>query len=150
MKKFVWCLVIVLIISLLIPSATFAQKKSPTTAVVLSALLPGAGQFYTQQSNKGLLMTGTYLGAMGLVIGYGPWTWEKKESSPYAEGLSYEGTSSTTKAIWYGSVAVAGGVWIWSMIDAGSSAKKINQGLSFEPMLKEGQAGLMMTMRFDL
>lgn len=152
MRRLSWCLLMVLFAYLLVPSIVLAQskKKSATTAVLMSALLPGAGQFYTRQPNKGLLMAGTYLGTMGLVIAYGPWTWEEEKKDEFfgelAEGT---GTSGTTKAIWYGSVAVAGGVWLWSVIDASSSAKKFNQSLSFEPIFQKGQVGVSLTMAFD-
>ena len=128
------------------PDAARAGKKSPVAATLMSAVLPGAGQFYNGQSGKGWLMAGTYLSTMSLVIAYGPSTWEEKKSSddPFADLAP--GTSGTTKAIWYGSVGVAGLVWIWSVIDAPKAAKKINkENYSLLPYFKGDMAGIQLS-----
>jgi TM2 domain-containing membrane protein YozV len=125
-----------------------AQKKSPATAALMSTALPGLGQFYTKQPKKGLLLMSTYAGCMGLVIAYGPWTWEEeKKGDPFFSDLAEgTGTSGTTKAIWYGSAVVAGGVLIYAVIDAAKAAKKINAGqFGIAPYFKNDAIGAQVT-----
>ena len=126
-----------------------ARKKSPGIAAAMSIVMPGAGHFYTQQSGKGLALAGTYLGAMGMVVAYGPWTWEEEKTDPlFPELAEGTGTSGTTKAIWYGSAALAGGVLIYSVIDAASAAKRINEGkLGLAPYFRNGSTGIQLTLR---
>jgi hypothetical protein len=143
-------LMLALVVSL--SNVSFAQKKSPAAAALMSAVLPGAGQFYTQQSGKGWLMAGTYLGAMSMVVAYGPWTWEKKQTGggEFFEDLD-TGTSGTTKAIWYGSATLAGGGWLWSVIDAPHQAKKLNEGqASIMPFYSDGICGVKLSLRTGL
>jgi TM2 domain-containing membrane protein YozV len=125
-----------------------AQKKSPAAAAAMSVILPGAGHFYTKEPGKGLVLAGTYVGAMGIVVAYGPWTWEEeKTDSQFSDLAEGTGTSGTTKTIWYGSAAVAGIVWLYSVIDAPRSAKKFNEGkLGLAPYLKDGATGMQLTL----
>jgi hypothetical protein len=128
-------------------STASAGSKSPAVAGLMSVILPGAGHLYTQQTTKGLTLMGTYAGAAALVFAYGPWTWEKPSSGDFAEFNT--GTSTTTKIIWYGAVATAGGVLIYSVIDAIGTAKKLNSGkLSIMPDWFQDSPGLKITLAF--
>ena len=123
-----------------------AEHKSPATAGLLSFVLPGTGQFYTHQPQKGWVMLGTYGAALGFVVAYGPWTWEKASSGEFADLNS--GTSSTTKMIWYGSAAVAGGVLVYSVVDAIGAAKKLNSGkISLVPYTAGGTRGFCIRLK---
>jgi TM2 domain-containing membrane protein YozV len=126
------------------------SRKSPGGAALMSFVLPGLGQFYTKQPGKGLLLMGTYAGCMGLVIAYGPWTWEEeKKGDPFFSDLA-EGTatSGTTKAIWYGSAAVAGGVLIYAVIDAAKAARKYNEKqFGILPYFKGDAVGVQLSFR---
>jgi hypothetical protein len=145
MKRVVTIIVMLALVATL-SNVSFAQHKSPAGAAIMSAILPGAGQFYTHQSGKGWLMAGTYLGAMGLVVAYGPSTWEEKKTGEFGDLTT--GTSGTTKAIWYGSAALAGGVWLWSVIDAPRAAKRINEGrVSIAPFYSDGVYGVRLSLK---
>jgi hypothetical protein len=146
MKSFIVTLVVIAIIVVASTREVFAQHKSPAAAGLMSFVLPGTGQFYTHQQQKGLVLLGTYAGAMGLVFAYGPWTWEKASTGEFAD--LNPGTSSTTKMIWYGSAAVAGGVLIYAVVDAVGAAKKLNSGqISLVPYSTGGTRGLRMSLR---
>jgi TM2 domain-containing membrane protein YozV len=133
------------IVSASTPKAS-AQHKSPAAAGLMSLVLPGTGQFYTHQQPKGWVLLGTYGAALGLVVAYGPWTWEKASSGEFAD--LNPGTSSTTKMIWYGSAAVAGGVLIYSVADAIGAANKLNSGkLSLVPYTTGGARGLCIRLK---
>ena len=139
----------VLFLAVCFLSSNAQAEKSPVLAGVMSGVLPGAGQFYTGHPMKGLTMGTLYLGTMGLVVAYGPWTWEEKKTGFFGD-LS-EGTSSTTKAIWYGSVAVAGCTWLWSVIDAPIAAGKYNrENFSVYPVFKKGYAGINLNLKVNL
>lgn len=77
-------------------------KKEPFLALILSLIVPGVGQFYNGDMNKGFIMLGAAVACMvlnftiiGMILG------------------------------------IPGGiaVWIWSMYDAYKSAQKINTEL---------------------
>jgi hypothetical protein len=146
MKSFIVTLTLVAIILVAGSREVFAQHKSPAAAGLMSLVLPGTGQFYTHQQQKGLVLLGAYAGAMGLVFAYGPWTWEKPSTGEFAEFNT--GTPSTTKIIWYGSVAVAGGTLIYAVVDAVGAAKKLNSGqISLVPYSTDGTRGLRLSLR---
>lgn len=46
-----------------VPEGSFSTKKSPAKALLLSAVLPGAGEFYTGSIIKGILFLGLEVGA---------------------------------------------------------------------------------------
>ena len=153
-KSFVF--IIIFTSLLLISSNSFAQlkAKSTGTATALSIILPGAGHMYAGENNTGLTMMGIYAGSIGLVIAYGPWTWEEeKEGDPFfsdlAEGTS---TSTSTKVIWYASAVVAAVTWIYAVADAGPAVKRYNKrfNLSLLPSFKNGNRGvnLLATIHF--
>jgi TM2 domain-containing membrane protein YozV len=153
MKRIVTIMIILALVAGL-SNISFAQRKSPAGAALMSAVLPGAGQFYTHQSAKGWLMAGAYISTMSLVVAYGPWTWEEKKTSggEFFNDLSEgTGTSGTTKAIWYGSAALAGTVWLWSVIDAPKAAKRLNGGKAFiTPYYQDGVCGLRLILKSGL
>jgi len=146
MKSFIVTLLLAAVLLATSTREVYAEHKSPAAAGLMSFVLPGAGQLYTHQQQKGLTLLGTYAGAMGLVFAYGPWTWEKASTGQFAD--LNPGTPSTTKIIWYGSAAVAGGVLIYAVVDAVGAAKKLNSGaLSLVPYSTGGTRGLRMSLR---
>jgi hypothetical protein len=146
MKSLIVALILATIILSITTREACAEHKSPAVAGLMSFVLPGTGQFYTHQQQKGYVLLGTYAGAMGLVFAYGPWTWEKASTSGFSD--LNPGTSSTTKMIWYGSVAVAGGVLVYAVADAIGAARKLNSGqISFVPYSTGGTSGLRICLR---
>ena len=93
-------------------NGTGAQVKNPTAAWALSFFIPGAGQIYNEQVGKGIAMLLAYPVVVGVGIGLA-------EATDGVSGLV--------------GLAAGLGVWIWSQIDAYSTAKRINaQGFAFD------------------
>jgi len=146
MKSFIVTLLLVAVLLATSAREAIAEHKSPAAAGLLSSVLPGAGQLYTHQQQKGWVLLGTYAAAAGLTFAYGPWTWEKPSTGEFADLNS--GTSSTTKIIWYGSAAVAGGVLIYAVADAVGAARKLNSGqFSLVPYSTGGTSGLRVCLK---
>lgn len=101
-----------------------AHYKSPGVACILSRILfPGIGQFYNEQPGKGAaFLVAGLVGAVMLVDG-------SKEITTYDywEGYTTEPKDADKAAL--GAVIFLGS-WIWSGIDAYSSAKSINESLA--------------------
>ncbi len=97
-----------------------APRKNPLLAGCLSGFLPGLGQFYNGESGKGTIQMGMALGGLSVaLIGV---------LASAVETWNDWGTDSTDAPE---TIVGVGGVlfisaWVWSVIDAPSSAKKIN------------------------
>jgi len=107
--------------------------KSPGTARLYSFLLTGAGQFYNGETTKGLLqlamsVTGIYLFATN--IPGEEWVRDEYYWASYGYWRSYG-----NETLAYGGLALALGASVWSIIDAGGGAHRVNQrnGLALCP-----------------
>ena len=86
---------------------------------------------------------------MVLAIVTNPSTWEEDRSQGGFFGDTFDtGTAGSTKAIFYGSAAVAGATLIWSVLDAMSVAKDSEvrpprYNYNLQPMLTPGNKGAM-------
>lgn len=99
-RKLILILTVIFLVSISSNSFSQSKAKSTGTATALSVILPGAGHMYAGENNTGLAMMSIYAGSMGLVIAYGPWTWEEeKKSKLFPELAEGTGTSTTTKII---------------------------------------------------
>ena len=106
-----------------------AKVKKPWLASGLSFLIPGAGQFYNDQYEKGLPQLGVALVGAGLVWWGLRDNWETHDS--------YERKSSLNPLQWVDedgddwTVFVGAPLWLassmWSVIDANLSAHRINR-----------------------
>jgi hypothetical protein len=92
------------------------STKLPWLAFGLSLLYPGLGQLYNTEYGKALLMGGLGTIGSGLAILAAMSTDFDSESNPDYIGVML-----------YSGLAVYGGVYIWSMIDAPISASNINE-----------------------
>jgi len=110
--------------------ARSGQRVSPTTATLLSAVLPGAGQFYAHDDQKAGLFMGVYVGSLSLALAYGPQAFEKvkHEGEEFAD-LEDTGSKNTLKTIVYGCYVVAAGTWLWSVLDAPVTARRYNANI---------------------
>ena len=126
------------------------QSASATSALAaggLSTVLPGAGQIYTKQPQKGLVLFGIYGGALTMAYVSRPDTWEDPSTGEFAEFNT--GTPASTKAIFYGSVVVAGGTLLYAVFDAVGAAKRLNrQPISLLPDFRHGGAGVRLAVTF--
>ena len=97
-----------------------APRKNPLLAGCLSGFFPGLGQFYNGESGKGAIQMGM-AGAGFLILLIGA-------SMSAVEVWDDWGTDSTEapENIMVVGVALYLGAWVWSVIDAPSSAMEIN------------------------
>ena len=107
-----------------IQSTIITNVKSPTTAFLLSFVLPGGGQYYNGQYTKGAIMTGTAVAGVVLMLAAG---YEDKfvKDDYYWASYGYWTRESTTW-LTVGEVLLIGSC-VWSMIDAPITANKINE-----------------------
>jgi hypothetical protein len=131
------CLFIICLCFAFVQNAEASGKKSETTAVVLSVLLPGAGHIYTNETATGLLFMGVYTSAVAIAFAVGPQAFEKDQpSSGQFDDLADNSSKNTNKGIVYGCIAVAAGTMIWSAFDAAASARRFNRAsFGFAPWL---------------
>ena len=132
-------------------------KKSVYLAMALSSVIIGGGQFYNGQPLKGGIQLGLGIVGFGLMIsGLG-------DDDYYYNLAGYgSGSSGATARVAVG-VALWGGSWLWSVIDAGISANKINQEneyghlielqdnrvtLGIDPVVQPNSLGTMLTLHF--
>lgn len=104
----------------------YGSEKDPAVAVLLSALLPGAGQYYNEDVTKGVVMTSLYVAGWALYFaaGYSE-EWYEDEYYWASYGYYYE---EETPWLYVG-LGMVVGTWVWSMIDAGINASDYNDSL---------------------
>ncbi len=114
--------------------STVTGRKSPALAFMLSFFIPGAGQVYNEQMNKGILQFA------GAVVGYTaffiarPRTEEVWVYDYYSYYYGYwEDQEKGIAAIAWPGLVIGLGSSIWSMIDAPISASRINRESAFLP-----------------
>lgn len=142
---------VVLILSLavfgcLLLSQAALAGTSPGTAMVLSAILPGAGHMYAGETDAGWTLLGLYAGSMTLAVLYAP-PWESEQPpDPYGMGLEEgTGTPSISKLLFVGSAAVAGITWIYAMVDA---PKAVRRSVALVPLIDKDRVGLAVSVSF--
>lgn len=102
-------------------AATQAKPKEPGTATLISVLVTGGGQMYSDEVGRGMTMLGVSLGS--IVLG-------AVASSP--ESCSYNSLTGTatcgggSSAPLYIGMLVAAGTWVYSIMDAGPAARRYN------------------------
>lgn len=94
-----------------------AQYKSPGLAFFMSFLIPGVGQYYNGQVNKGIAQEVLYIGG---------WVFALAVGKVYNYDYNHHRSIETTPAMYIG-LGLAGVSYLWSMIDAPISASKINR-----------------------
>ena len=88
------------------------SRKSPWLAFGLSYLFPGLGQVYNGEYWKALIFSGTAIAGAALAF-----------ASIMGSNDSFD---EAPASFWIG-VAIGGGAYLWSLIDAPISASKINE-----------------------
>jgi hypothetical protein len=108
------------------------SRKDPTTALVLSCLIPGAGQFYSNQTKKGAIQFG------GALVGYlayfiaRPHMGEVWVYDYYSPSYGYwDNQEVGTGAVAYPGLILALGCHIWSIVDAPTTASRYNSTHGF-------------------
>lgn len=115
--------------------------KDPGTATLISVLITGGGQMYSGEVGRGLAMLGIGTGAIivGAVASSGP-------SCNY-DGFDASCTDGNSAPLVVGAL-VAVGTWVYSIVDAGNSARRYNaaRGIrtalqTMEPRVRVGSNG---------
>lgn len=111
------------------------SRKEPGTATLVSILVTGGGQMYAGDTKRGLMMLGGAVG--GLVVG-----------AALSGGVScgeFSCSSGSYAPLYLGSLAAVG-IWIYSIVDAAPTARRMNQRNGFRvgglaPTVGRGGAG---------
>ena len=96
-----------------------ARQKEPWLAFGLSFLIPGAGQFYNGQHNKGVAQLGAVVLGFGLMISAVEDDYEDRYGD-LVDPDDDDGKAGLGVLLWLGGT-------LWSVIDAPISANRINQ-----------------------
>ncbi|MFA6806463.1 MAG: hypothetical protein WCR29_03500, partial [Bacteroidales bacterium] len=106
---------------------TSTQYRDPTVSTFCSFLIPGIGQFYNGQSQKGVAHMLWYFASYGIMY----FSFSQMVTVDYY-GNSTLNSGGETWAL-LGLAASLSGItsWIVSMVDANKSSKKINRQLGF-------------------
>ena len=135
--------IVALMLFLALPNlSAFADKKEPVRSTMLSGcILSGTGQFYNGEVDRGMVYLFVEFVSLGFIL------------AAWGDNVSYIGPSSDRDGD-DGRGRVAFYIWvanrIISAIDAGVSAKKINQQktVSVGPIGNKGRRGIMLSLRF--
>ena len=97
------------------PDTTTSALKSPATARLIG-IIPGAGHMYAGEVGRGFLYLGGTLGI--LLAGVAA-----SADDCLNELFSSEPCGRTAQTV---SLIAAGGLWVWSIVDAGRAARRTN------------------------
>lgn len=115
-------------------SSVGGRHKSPGVAVVLSILLPGAGQWYNGQVGKGF-------GFFGLeMVGWGVWVWAVVSAVDNVINTNTLTVSKKSMGKAYAGLGIMMVATVWSCVDAFKTAKKINDGRALYQNEKTGRS----------
>ena len=139
--------IVTLILFLALPNLNaFAEpappRKDPSLSSILSGcLLPGTGQFYNGEIGKGALYIIVETVSLGLMI-----VGTEDNVEFLGEQIDVDdddGTAGFGFLVWVANRII-------SAVDAGTSAKKINQQktVSVSPIGSKGRRGIMLSLRF--
>ena len=138
MKSFITAVVLVCIAATpALAQAPQAGYKDPGTATLLSVVVPGGGQIYSGETQKGLLLLGG--GLAGLVLGAAMTT--------SSAGVSCDDDFDCEDDTNYAPAALGYltylGTWIYGIIDADDSAARMNASRSIARALSGDVAPLV-------
>ncbi len=125
--------------------------KNPWLAFGLSALIPGTGQFYNEQYEKGIPQLGAAIAGSALVFS------AVRDNYEDIYGNWVDADEDDQRAV-YGGILWLGGL-LWSVIDAPVSANRINRErqrgsevegvtLDLDPVLGRNGAGARLVIRY--
>lgn len=107
-----------------VPRKAQATAKDPGTATILSVVIVGAGQMYAGDISRGLMMLGGAYGA--IILG------AIASSGPSCNFASLECSDGTYAPLYVGALAAVG-IWVWGIVDAAPTTRRMNKerGLAF-------------------
>lgn len=124
---------------------TVILAKDGGTATLLSILLPGGGQFYTDRPGKGAAILGAYV--VGAAAGLASYK-AGSCSSGNLGGYSYTLCSKDETAGLYAGLAVAGVAWLYGAFTASGDADSWNSSRGIRVVPSPSGAGLGLSFAF--
>ncbi len=116
------------------PVNYFTSRKDPFLAGILSSVMPGVGQIYSEEYTKGsLVILGDFIGKASLITVIVSLT--TKYSSSSNDSVSWERLSGGDKALLLSVAITYLGFYIWNIIDAVESANDYNAKYLREPSI---------------
>jgi TM2 domain-containing membrane protein YozV len=110
------------------PEPTGYRYRSPGLAFLFSFLFPGIGQYYNGSVAKGIIQEALYLTGMSFMIFL---TYQYREYEYYDYGwggYNYYYEDYEELSTWfYVGLSLSSAAWIWSMIDAPTTAAALNR-----------------------
>lgn len=136
---------VVFLMMFIVTGQVFAHgEKDTAAAVLLGLVIPGGGQIYNEQYTKALISIG------GIIVG----------GTLYGAASSYSSGNGQRRA----GLVIAGGAWIYSLLDAAWSADRINKRtrrfghlmefdgdritVGVDPVTSRNSLGTMVSLRF--
>ena len=98
------------------PDTTVVDLKSPTTARLIG-IIPGAGHMYAGEVGRGFLYLG---GTLGILVAGSLLVTSECVDELFS---TTDGCGNTTAAV---TLIATGGLWVWSIVDAGRAARRTN------------------------
>jgi hypothetical protein len=130
-----------------------SKGACPGTAICWACLAPGAGHLYTGETGRGALLAGTAAGSLlaGTLLSSGGGTC--RATNPEDQGRctydheNHRMVEPTNRTPLYVGAAVAAAGWIYGIVDAGSSARRMNasSGVAVGPFDAQPQPGVRTT-----
>ncbi|MDH4129533.1 MAG: hypothetical protein OEV44_12300 [Spirochaetota bacterium] len=112
----------------------FAKRKDPFLAGIISTIMPGIGQIYSEEYTKGsLIILGDTLGKTAIITMIINYT--NKYSSNSNNSVGWEELNGSDKALLISIGIIYLGFYIWNINDAVESAKIYNAKSFREPSL---------------
>ena len=134
-------------------NALRSQRLSASQAFGLGVVLPGGGQFYTKRPVRGFLS----LVAAGAAAGFAitekttSTTTTKTASDPFGNKYSYsETTAHKTRPYLIPGLGVAGGIALYSAIEAATYARRLRNGGSVSVSLAPADGGVGVVASFAI
>jgi len=118
------------------------EKKSPSTALLWSLFITGAGQIYNKETTKGLLMLAGKIVCVATMFK----TETKTERTDYSWG--YIDTTTTETKIQTPQLIGAIGLSIWSCVDAYKQANRFNEKYGIGLMFQDNKPTLCVKYNF--
>lgn len=149
--RMTWSFILLVVLCCLFASSIYAQSdtdstdvspeagKSPRKAMILSAILPGMGQWYNDQKIKAVLVCGTELGLIGSSV---YWNQKVVASISDDERLIYEDKRSLM--IWW-----YFGIYLLNILDAYVDAQLWHFDVGPDLTWKDNDRRLCIAMRYQ-
>lgn len=118
---------------MLAPSAGHIGKRKPGLAMLLSAFVPGFGQFYNGQLVKGLLCLSIFVLAL-VAIRLSPDSETiVRKLAALVNASPVQGAARPVSPLLWFLLLLSGVVWVYSFLDAATSAAKSEEGAASGP-----------------